>query len=350
MTLSFLLFATLLLACNSITDVDAYLENLHKEGRLNGNVLVVRNDTVLYTNSFGYADGTKQHLLTPDHRFALGSIYKEFPGVAIMQLKENGLLSLEDTLSRFMPHLPAWANQITVRHLLQYSSGLPKINWNSYFEQGIRVNKMRVLQELPTLHELEFEPGTDYLYSNYNPFLLMEIVESLTGMRFKEYVEQRMLLPHEIEGVVIKEEYPYKDARLMAIPFDRDFKVDDYEVELTTICSSATGMYTWFSKLDNFEIITKESVQELSDEAMQGSHIQSPLGHCDWEANDIRLHFHHGNSQNYESLVRNYKEDGLMIILMTNQDNENLYDIADNLYAYYKAPSLNRKAANTQNN
>ena len=151
-------------------------------------------------------------------------------------------------------------------------------------------------------------------------------------MKFKEYVEKKMVIPYDLEGLVVKEEYPYKDANLMAIPFNKHFKVDNYEAEVTTICSSVNGMYNWFSKLDNYEIISKESMKQLSEEVMQKEYVQSPLGQCEWKGDDLNLHFHHGNSQNYESLVRHYKQEGLLIILLTNQEHENLYDIADNIY------------------
>ncbi len=328
----FIVFATFFLSCNPPADIDTYLTGLHQDGKLNGNVLVIKGDTVLYEKSFGYADGAKKQLLTAEHRFALGSIYKEFPAVAIMQLREEGLLTLEDSLSLFMPNLPAWANKITVRNLLQYSSGLPKIQWDSYFQNGLKPEEDEIVSELSSLEALTFEPGTAYLYSNYNPFLLMRIVENLTDTDFKKYVEQKVLLPFEIDGVLIKEEYPYQDTRLMAIPFDDNFKVDDYEVELTTICSSARGMQQWFSRLDDFEIISKESVKLLSEEAIEGDNIQSPLGRGDWEGDDLQLHLHHGSTENYESLVRNYKKDGLLIILMTNQKHRNLHEIADNLF------------------
>ena len=59
-------------------------------------------------------------------------------GIGIFQGKEEGLLSLEDNLSLFIPHLPEWANTIKVKNLLQYSSGLPKIDWDSYFQSYYR--------------------------------------------------------------------------------------------------------------------------------------------------------------------------------------------------------------------
>ncbi len=327
-----ILLATLLLSCQPATDIDAYLKELHAKGKFNGNALVVRNDTVLYEHSFGYADGAKNIHLTAEHRFVIGSIQKEFPAVAIMQLREQGHLTLDDRLSQFVPHLSAWANTITIRNLLQYSSGLPKIDWESYFQQGLTVNERQVIQELSTLEELAFVPGTDYLYSNYNPFLLRRIVEVLTKMKFKEYVEQKILLPFKLDGIIIKKQYPYADTSFMAMPFDDNFKVDDYGVEITIFGSTATGMYQWFSQLDNFEIVTKESMKRLSEEAIQGDNIQAPLGRCDWENDDIELHLHHGSSQNYECLVRDHKQDEIIIVLLTNQKHSNLHDIADVIY------------------
>ena len=141
---------------------------------------------MLYEESFGFADGTIKHLLNSEHRFAFGSIAKEFPGVAVMKLKEEGLLRLDDNLSLFMPQLPDWADKITIRHLFQYSSGLPEIDWEVQFRNDRAAKQEEVVKELYKLEKLEFEPGTDYLYSNYNLFLLQAIVESISGINFKE--------------------------------------------------------------------------------------------------------------------------------------------------------------------
>lgn len=327
-----LLSVILFFSCSQPENLDAYLTELHQEGKLNGNVLIVQKDSVVYEKSFGYADGTKKQKLSADYRFGIGSIYKEFPAVAIMQLQEAGRLSLYDTLSSFVPHLPGWADKITINHLLQYSSGLPKVDWEAHFSKGKAIEK-EIVADLTSLESLEFTPGTNYLYSNYNPFLLMRIVSKLTGMEFNAYVEQHLLAAHKIEGVVIKEGYPYQDASLMAISFDEQFKEDDYKAELTNVCSTARGMYHWFSKLDGFQLVSKASVRQLSEEAIEGDNIQAPLGRCDWADDDIVMHLHHGSTANYEALVRHYKQEGLIIVLLTNQKQGNLHDIADQLYA-----------------
>lgn len=330
-----LMGAMFLPGCHSAQDIDTYLKKLHAAGELNGNVLVMRSDTVLYKNSFGYADGARQNRLSPEHRFAIGSIYKEFPAVAIMQLREQGLLTLDGQLSSFVPHLPGWADKITVRHLLQYSSGLPKVDWKVYFEksrQGVETGVDDMVRDLLTLEALAFEPGTDYLYSNYNPFLLIKIVEALTELDFEDYVQKRMLSPFALDGIVIKNQYPYQDTTKIALPFNKAFREDSYHLELVNFCSSTTGMYRWFKQLDYFEIVTKESVKLLSEEAIRGSNIQAPLGRVDWKDDDLVLHLHHGSHESYECLVRNHKQDELIVILLTNQKHSNLHNIADVIY------------------
>ena len=331
-----MIIAVSMISFSEAQSLDAYLNDLHQNGQLNGNILVFKKDTVLYERSFGYVDGSKDELLNQDYHFMLGSIYKEFPAVAIMQLKEKGLLTLEDHLSELLPDMPEWAMEIQLKHLLQYSSGLPKVNWGALFQSGERVNIENVLQQLNKLDSLAFTPGEDYIYSNYNPMLLMKVVERFTNKDFTTYVEQDILKAFNIEGVLIKGGYPYKDKEGMAIPFDSQYKEDDTEFDLPHFCATTRGMQKWLSKLDDFEIINQASVQQISEKAFEGDGFQSPLGHCIWVDGMIVSHIHHGSSGNYECLIKNYKKDDLMIVLLTNQKNRNLHDIADRIYAVYE--------------
>lgn len=331
----FNLISTLLfLSCSQPKDIDSYLQNIHKEGKLNGNVLVTKNDTVLYENSFGYADAAQTTLLDKNYRFNIGSIYKEFPAVAIMQLHEAGKLKMNDKLSRYVSDLPLWSNQITIKSLLQYSSGLPKIKFDEHFSNGITVTEEIIINDLKNIKELEFEPETDYLYTNYSPLLLMKIVESITSQDFPSYAQENLFDPFGLSGLKINNEFPYKDKTHMAIPFNENFEEDKYKITFRVILFSATteDMYKWFKHLDNFEIIGKESVEFLSQEAQWGRNIQAPLGYCKWKGSEVTEHSHHGSSASYESLVKHYKEDGIMVILMTNQKHGNVHKMADDIY------------------
>ena len=188
--------------------IDTYLNQIHQNGQLNGNVLVIKDGKTVYENSFGYADGSKKIALNKDYRFNVGSVYKEFPAVAIMQLVENKKLALDDKVSKYLPELPEWSKRIAIKNLLQYSSGLPQIAWGNYFGKGLGITDADIMRDLQNMDTLAFEPGTDYIYSNNNPLLLIKIVERITNTSYSEYLENHVLAPAGMKSSVVKKEYP----------------------------------------------------------------------------------------------------------------------------------------------
>ena len=336
--LALLYLIALLFGCQNPESIDAYLTQQYQEGKLNGNVLVIRNSETLYEKSFGYADGSKNTLLTKDYRFNIGSVYKEFPAVAIMQLVEKGQVSVDDNIAKFLPELPEWSQKVTVKHLLQYSSGLPRIDWGSYFGQGINVTDTEIMNEIKSIETLNFEPGTDYLYTNNSPILLIKIVENVTKTDFNKYVTENIFIPYNMPNTVVKDQYPYGDKSLMAIPFDSEFNEDNYRLSMSGLLfsSTASDLSNWFQQLGDFEVVSKESVEFLSQGAKAGNNIQAPLGRCDWKNDEIVEHFHHGSSGNYECVVRRFKQEEITIAILTNQKHGNVIEISEEIYEIIK--------------
>ncbi len=326
------------LGCHSNPDIDTYLTNLHQNGNLNGNVLVLKEGKTVYEKSFGYADGSKSTMLNKDYRFNVGSVYKEFPAVAIMQLVENNQLSIDDKISKYLPELPEWSQQVSIKNLLQYSSGLPKINFGAYFGKGLPITDADIMNDLQNIKTLEFAPGTDYLYSNNNPILLIKIVERITKTSFSEYLEKNVFASAGMDNTVVKKEYPYTDTNLMAIPFDTEFKEDVFKMTVNgpLFSSTTSDMAQWFENLGDFKIISKESVKLLSETAIAGENIQSPLGACLWENEDISKHEHHGSSGNYECLVTRFEQEDITIVVLTNQKHGNVHEITEAIYGFVK--------------
>ena len=319
-------------------NIDAFLIKKNQEGKLNGNVLVIKKGKTLYEKSFGYTDGTKNIKLNKNYRFIIGSIYKEFPAVAIMQLQEKGFINLDDKISKHLPELPNWAQKISVKNLLQYSSGLPVVPWDEYLQNGLRFNNELVMKGLKSLKKLKFEPGSNYLYSNNNPILLINIVENITQTSFNEYLKKNVFVPVGMSNTIIKPEYPFQDRTLMTIPFNSDFKEDKYNLALNNLlfASTARDMANWLKKLGDFEVVNKSSVKTLSRKAKRGNNIQGPLGNCDWDNDNIIEHAHHGSNFNYECLVRRFKQDEITIVILTNQKNGNVNEISDEIYKIVK--------------
>ncbi|MCH4824600.1 beta-lactamase family protein [Gramella lutea] len=322
-----------------VEKIDSILTLKFDNGILNGNVLVVQKGQAIFKKSYGFADADKSQKLNENFRFNIGSVYKEFPAVAIMQLKEKGALTLQDKLGKYITDLPKWSDSISIIQLLQYSSGLPKINWGEHFSNGEMVTSQMIYDDLKAIQKLKFTPGTDYLYSNYSPILLIKIVEKISGQNFKEYTKQNLFNPYGLYQSKISDQFPYKDQTLMAIPFNEKFEVDNYKISIPSILFSSTvsDMYKWFKYLDSYDIISKESVKILSQEAIIGNNIQAPLGSFEWD-NDLAIeHIHHGSSGNYECVVRRFKQKDLTIVILTNQKHGNVYEISQEILELFKA-------------
>jgi len=255
-----------------------------------------------------------------------------------MQLQEQKRLTLDDKISKYLPELPLWAQQVSIKNLLQYSSGLPLIDWNNYFSNGINVTDEDLMSGIQNIEALEFEPGSDYLYSNNNPILLIKIVEKISQQSFKDYLQENIFHAFGLKSTIIKAQYPYIDKTLMAIPFDTDFKEDDYKMSVKSLLfnSTARDMAHWLEQLGDYKIINKQSLRTLSEEAKVGDNIQAPLGRCDWENDQVIEHSHHGSTANYECVVRRFKQDDITIIILTNQKHKNVYDLSDEIYQILK--------------
>lgn len=330
---SILLVLVLLSSCTS-RNFDEFLSDKYRSGQLNGNVLIAQRGKIVYERSFGYADGSRKVKLDKDHKFQIGSIYKEFPAVAVLQLHEKGLLNVEDKVHKYRPDLPAWSEGITLLQLLRYTGGLPMVDWNKYFDQEKEITNEDLMNDLYALKTLEFSPGSDYLYTNYSPFILIKIVEEVSGLSFAEYCRNHIFTPFGLDGIVFQGRYPYPDKDSMAIPFDEDFKEDDYRVAVSGmfITASARGIFRWFQQLDEFQIVGEASHRLLSEKAFDREEVQAPLGTSTWRDDRLVEHTHHGSTGNFECVVRNFPQKDLIIVILTNQKHGNVYELSDEIY------------------
>lgn len=339
-TLLVLFISITLINCKSHTSIDAYLKELAAEGNFNGNVLVVKNGATVYEESFGFSDPSKKVLLTKDFRFGLGSIYKEFPAVSIMQLQEKGLLNVEDKIDTYLKDLPNWASKISIKNLLQYTSGLPKVEWEKYLGKNEKITAKKIKKDLLNIEALNFEPGEDYLYTNHSPQLLSKIVEKITQQTFTNYVTQNLFIPFSLNSAVIPAGFPFVDKNLMAIPFNEANEEDSWNVALPGVlfAFTANDIYHWIENLHAYKIINQKSIQLLSKKADFFGNIQAPLGTVKWKKNKISEHFHHGESGNYECIVKRFNngKEVLIIIVQANQKHQNVFDISDEIKSILK--------------
>lgn len=298
-----------------IKKIDELINSAHKIGTFNGNVLVAEKGKIIYQTAVGFADGTKKNNLTNDLRFDIGSISKEFNGVGIMLLKEQGKLKLDDKITKYLPYLPKWAEKITIRNLIQYTSGLPV---------GKATDDASYKLELEKLEKLEFEPGTAFIYSNTNVYLQKRIIEQISGLSYKEFVETKILKPCKMTNSTV--DVPIDDTS-MAKAFDNNFVESKYVQQSSGWVRLPIGdLYQWTKCLHSYQIIGETTFKELS-EGFPNS--ETSLGSTKVENGKIVSHNHHGSNYNYEAIMFTDLTADLTIILMTNNQNFRVHAIRD---------------------
>ncbi len=175
--------------------LDALAGAYAAQERFSGAVLVARGDRVLLRKAYGSADQQRGIANTPATAFRIASMSKPFTAIAVMQLIEQGQLSLNDHLNKFMPDYPH-GDQITVAHLLANRSGIEDFIAMPEFEQ-MQAERVTPEQLMTLFRErpLRFVPGTEVGYSNANWVLLAVIIERITGRTYWQYAQEHILKP-----------------------------------------------------------------------------------------------------------------------------------------------------------
>ncbi len=196
--LCLVLFAPSSLAQDKAAQIDALLTKYHETGQFNGAVLVAERGRVILKKGYGEADMAWHVPNTPDTRFRIGSVTKQFTATLILQLVEEGKLRLDDPVAKVLPDYPKpQGEQVTIHHLLTHTSGIPNMtNLPGFMQNEVRNpyppdSLLTVFAHL----DLEFEPGTRFNYSNSGYVLLGVVIEHVAGQPYDEVLHARILDP-----------------------------------------------------------------------------------------------------------------------------------------------------------
>lgn len=167
-------------------------------GDFSGVILIARNGVPVFEEAFGYADREKKILNRTDTKFNIGSINKSFTGLAIRQLAAEKKLSLDDTIGKFLPDYPNKdaAARVTVRHLLEMSSGIGDIFGDRY-DAADKEKILTLADYLPLFADqpLAFEPGKSSRYSNGGYIVLGLIIEKVSGRDYYDHIREAIFEP-----------------------------------------------------------------------------------------------------------------------------------------------------------
>ena len=177
------------------------LDSTNSSSPFFGNILIIKNNKILFEKSYGYADAVNKKPLTKENSFQVASISKQFTAYGIMILKSKNLLNYDSSVCKYIPTFPY--KNITVRHLLTHTSGLPNFwedirpNLDTTKSNGNKdVLNYLIQHQLP----LEFEAGTTFQYADIGYDFLASIIENISGLTYGEFMEQNIFNPLKMKN------------------------------------------------------------------------------------------------------------------------------------------------------
>ena len=239
------------------SSMDQYMNSLFPADGPGGAVLIARGDSVLFSAGYGLADLVTKEKITTGTLFNVGSISKTFVANAILQLQEQGKLSVDDSLIRYFPNFrnKQIGRSVRIRHLLTHTSGLPDIrpvrrDSVFYLTAKDAENWAPILEA----DSLVFEAGSAYDYSNPAFNALALIIEQVTGQKWQDYVREQIFAPCNMTTSTITDgPHPQSGVSHAYIKVKGSWSEKDYGEEPTFAAAGNGGVWSSVVELMKYE-------------------------------------------------------------------------------------------------
>ncbi|MEJ7644846.1 MAG: serine hydrolase [Chryseolinea sp.] len=276
-------------------EFDALLEPKLLHESPGGTAIVAVDGNVLYHKSFGTADLELDLAMETGHMFRIGSITKQFTACAIMRLAEQGKLSLQDSITKFIHDYPSRGNAITLENLLTHTSGIKNITampeWTSEVQRKDFTPKGVV--DFFKNEPFDFVPGSDYNYSNSNYILLGYIIELVTGYSYGEYLSQNFFQPLGMNHTTCDSFTSIISGRIDGYQKTNGQYANASFLNMTqplsagALLSNTSDLNTWYNALMTNKVISKSSWEKAQRPFQLSNGKMTNYGYG-WELGNIQ--------------------------------------------------------------
>lgn len=313
-----------------------YFSKFVKRRRFNGQIIVAKNDIVVFDTTHGYANIRRRIKLADTSAIQIASITKTITATVVLQLLQEGKIKLTDSITKFLPDLPQYYQKINIKHLLAHQSGLAQYY---YYCDHVIDNRENFIYNDTVLCVINFHnpdhyfrPGRKYNYSNTNYVLLASIIESVTGMKYKDVLRQRIFEKANMKHSFV---FDYKDTVpsnfvLGHNKWNRNFDLDylDGIVGDKGIYATAKDLLQ-FDKHINNNILLSDSLLNMAQSPQNKVRYKKSYG-FGWRIKFVKnigkVVYHtgwwHGNRHIYMKLPNGYT-----IIILSNALRGSIYNM-----------------------
>jgi CubicO group peptidase (beta-lactamase class C family) len=350
-------FASAAMAQNEEQQVDALFAKWNKADTPGAAVEVVRDGKVLLRKGYGMADLERGVPITPSSVFNIGSTSKQFTAFSILLLAEEGKLSLDDDVRKYVPELHDFGKTITLRHLMQHTSGL-RDYINVMLMVGWRIDDVATTDDALGVifrqHDLNFEPGQEHLYSNTGYLLLAEIVKRVSGKSLAVFAKERIFDPLGMKNTRFEEKYGnlVQGRALSYVPAPGGYQYVAQSMSsygpgglLTTVDDLAL----WDRNFDQPRVGNKELIAQMQVPGVlnSGAALSYAYGLTVETYRGLKLVEHSGGLPGYRSQMTRFPEQHFTVTVLANSSALNPVALTRRIADVYLDKELAPKAAAT---
>ncbi|CAA9203640.1 Penicillin-binding protein 4* [Flavobacterium bizetiae] len=310
------------------TKLEQYMDAQFAINDFSGTVLVSKNDSVLFKKAYGFADYEWKVKNVIDSKFSLASVSKQFTAVAILQLAENKILSLEDPLSKYFAGFPK-GDKITLKMMLTHNSGL-NMDFDELYLTKTDLDKDSVYTYLAK-KPLLFEPGTSTAYSNIGYYLLARVIEKVSGQSYSAYLKQNVLDKAKMYNSGVSSNDAIVDKMTQRYYFDNDKLVKNPYINWNFNVGH-DGVYSTVEDLDLWNKALFESQTLLSEEykkKMFTSYNEENFGFGviinPFYNQNHQLIAHDGGFMGAMTSFNKFTDDKILITILSNNQSKSYY-------------------------
>lgn len=312
-------------------------------GEFMGAVLIAQNGKTLFRQAYGEADISWGVPNTVGTKFNIGSLTKQFTGLAVLQLVESGKVRLDGPVSQYVPETPSSWQGITVEHLLNHRSGVGGPAGLADFPRGIDTTyTARELVDIVMAKPLEFTPGSRFKYSNAGFYVLGYLIELVSGQTYIDYLRSHLFEPLKMTQSgfdSVREIIPQRAVGYSGTTDHRRYadRVD------WSLAFSAGGLYSTVDDLLRWDR-GLASGQLLAPTLMAVFQPAADGYHAGWfvdRRDGVLRMYHEGSNPGYSAFICRFPAEGLMVVVLSNTENAPVRKIADDLVqaAHGKSPA-----------
>jgi len=318
-----------------IQRIDSLFISWNQPNHPGGSIGVMKEGKVIFSKAYGLA--SLEYLVpnTPDTRFNIASVSKQFTCMGIVLLHIQGKLSLDDDVRKHLPELPVFEDTITIRHLIHHTSGMRSLH-GLLGMAGWRGDDFRTNEDLfrfmKNQKDLNFKPGEEYLYCNTGYMLMADIIEKITEEKFADWMHDNVFEPMGMINTYVEDDY----TRVVPVNatsyygsashgFSRSVEYWGY-VGSGNIHSTTNDLMVWLTNFYHPQKGWKEAFQIMQTQGMlnNGDTLDYAFGININKYKEEQRISHGGSIGGYRSIVQAFPDQKLNIAILTNFSSSNV--------------------------